>query len=262
MRETLQHVDSDVFSKIFNSDTLDLGGERSSKKPTNKAQNEDEDDEEEEDDDEVDAEQVLSRRIPTVHSSDAVDYSDFDETVPDTPKMYSDKYYRRGMDIMQQQKPTLPRSRLHMVSDNYDEDEEEEDDEGHNSPASLPVPPPMLQTPSSFTLNNSTAGIPTKAPTFSSSQNLEQHPPTSALQPIPSTLPVATALVPPSQATNRRKMDSHIKDDPVGTATKQQADIQELFPGFEKGKVLKFSDLFMPNIKRPSKLHPSKKGKQ
>ncbi|SAM05624.1 hypothetical protein [Absidia glauca] len=259
LRETLQHVDSDVFSKIFNSDTLDLGGERSSKKPTNKAQNEEEDDEDDEDDDEVDAEQVLSRRIPTVHSSDAVDYSDFDETVPDTPKMYSDKYYRRGMDIMQQQKPTLPRSRLHMVSDNYDEDEEEEDDEGHNSPASLPVPPPMLQTPSSFTLNNSTAGIPTKAPTFSSSQDLEQHPPTSALQPIPSTLPVATALVPPSQTTNRRKMDSHIKDDLVGTATKQQADIQELFPGFEKGKVLKFSDLFMPNIKRPSKLHPSKK---
>ncbi|CAO3590885.1 unnamed protein product [Absidia cylindrospora] len=239
LRETLQHVDLDVFSKIFSTDTLGLDGGRTTQKKTNNDQDDDDNDEEQDDDDDaMDAEQVLSKRIPTLHSSDAVDYSDFDETVPDD-HIYSDKYYRRGMGIMQQQKSTLPRSRLHMVSDNYNEDEEEEDEE-QSSPASLPAPPPpMLHPPTTVSANDKnivTSALPTFTP--------NHHIPNSLSPSYLSTIHKGTAL--PSQLN--------------GTPTKQQqVDIKDLFPEFEKGKILKFSDLFMPNIKRPSKLQPSKK---
>lgn len=174
-------------------------------------------DQDDEDDDMMDSNQALSQRIPTVHSSDAIDYSDFDETVPDDP-MFSDKYYRRGMGIVKQNS-TLQRSRLSLVSDNYEEEDEEEDEE-HSSPASLPAPPSSLHTP----------------PSLQSSQL------TSALIFTPKSIPSF-----PTDTT--QKADQLLS----------KVNIKELFPGFEKGKVLKFSDLFNTKIKRPPKLHPNKK---
>lgn len=125
-------------------------------------------------------------RIPTAHSSDAVDYSDFDETVPDD--QLSEKYYRRGMGMIQK---SLPKSRLAMVTDNYDDDEEEE----------VVKQEPIVQ-------------------------------------------PVQTIAEPSVKPMDVDKVD-----------------IQTRFPGFEKDKILKFSELFMNKIKRPPKLQHFKKGK-
>ncbi|CAO3616052.1 unnamed protein product [Cunninghamella echinulata] len=165
----------------------------------------------------MDSSQALAQRIPTVHSSDAIDYSDFDETVPDDP-MFSDKYYRRGMGIVKQNS-TLQRSRLSLVSDNYEEEDEEEDEE-HSSPASLPAPPSSLHTPPS-------------------------------LQPpqLTSTVMIVPKPIPPFPTDTTQKAGQLLS----------KINITELFPGFEKGKVLKFSDLFNTKIKRPPKLHPNKK---
>lgn len=118
--------------------------------------------------------------IPTAHSSDAIDYSDFDETVPDDQQ---EKYYRRGMGMLQK---SLPKSRLALVSENYDDD----DDELVHKPEELPV----IEQPTSMDIDQ------------------------------------------------------------------EKVDIQQLFPGFEKGKILKFSELFMAKIKRPPKLQLHRKG--
>lgn len=128
--------------------------------------------------------------IPTAHASDAVDYSDFDETVPDDQQ---EKYYRRGMGMIQK---NLKRSRLALVSDNYDDDEEEVEE---IKPIVIPAPinPPMAVEKADFI-------------------DIDQ----------------------------------------------KKVDIQQLFPGFEKGKILKFSELFMAKIKRPSKLQLHRKGKK
>lgn len=162
-------MDADVISRIFSDDTFGL----------ERAKNNDEDDEE----DGMESIPV----IPTAHASDAVDYSDFDETVPDDQQ---EKYYRRGMGMLQK---NLKRSRLALVSDNYDDDEEEEEP-AKPTPTPAPAPPPTT-----------------------------------------------------------------IIEHPI-VETEQKVDIQQLFPGFEKGKILKFSELFMAKIKRPSKLQPHKKG--
>lgn len=162
-------MDADVISKIFSDDTFGL----------ERAKNNDEDDDEE------GMESIPV--IPTAHASDAVDYSDFDETVPDDQQ---EKYYRRGMGMLQK---NLKRSRLALVSDNYDDDEEEEE-----------IKPMMTATP----IN---APIPVEKPDF---MDIDQ----------------------------------------------KKVDIQQLFPGFEKGKILKFSELFMAKIKRPPKLQLHKKG--
>ncbi|GAA5806567.1 hypothetical protein HPULCUR_012105 [Helicostylum pulchrum] len=160
LKETLSSVDADVISKIFSDDTFGL----------ERAKNDD--------DDEENMESIPV--IPTAHSSDAIDYSDFDETVPDDQQ---EKYYRRGMGMLQK---SLPKSRLALVSENYDEDDE---DEEQKKPVELPI----------------------------------------IKQPTP--------------------MD----------IDQEKVDIQQLFPGFEKGKILKFSELFMAKIKRPPKLQLHRK---
>lgn len=172
MKETLSSVDAGVFSKIFTGDTFGLDKGRAA--------------DEDEDDEMLETETIPV--IPTHHSKDAVDYSDFDETVPDDP-LFSEKYYRRGIDKLQR---TLPRSRLSMVSENYDDEEEES----------------AIQAP--------------------------------ALDSIDNTI---------------------IKEEPVmeNVDKKEKVDIQQLFPGFETGKVLKFSELFTAKIKRPPKLQPHKR---
>ncbi|KAG0164678.1 hypothetical protein DFQ30_009546 [Apophysomyces sp. BC1015] len=169
LKETLQRVDSGVISKIFSNDTfgLDQGGK---------------------DEDEETTEQI--RPQPTAHASDAVDYSDFNEAVPDDA-MFSDKYYQRGMSALQRK---LPRSRLSMVSDNYDEEEEEEE------PATQQLLPPVMPSP-----------------------------------------------MPVTPTTN-------VPDMSVPSTSREAVDITQLFPAFEKGKILKFSDLFMAKLKRPPKL--------
>ncbi|ORX49457.1 hypothetical protein DM01DRAFT_1338131 [Hesseltinella vesiculosa] len=138
LRETLQHVDADVMSKIFNPDTLGLGDGSTKNR----------DDEDDEDGSSI----LQAKSIPTIHSSNAVDYSDFNETVPDD-YMYSDKFYNRGMGMVQ------PATKVHsgrMIDDNYDEDEDEEISK--SSPASFPAPPIAspgihLPTPSTTTLS-------------------------------------------------------------------------------------------------------------
>ncbi|KAI9273576.1 hypothetical protein BY458DRAFT_473908 [Sporodiniella umbellata] len=161
LKETLSTVDAGVISKIFSDNTFGL--------------------EQAEEDDE-DEDNPVQIRPPTAHASDAVDYSDFNEAVPDDP-MFSDRYFKRGMGVVQK---NLPRSRLSLVTDNYDEDEEEE-----NVPETTATPTTILQK----------------------------------LSPV---------------------RETHV-------------DVQQLFPGFEKNKVLKFSDLFMTRIQRPPKLQLQKR---
>lgn len=190
LKETLSSVDADVISKIFSDDTFGLasakrgGGEN------------DEDDDEDDDVNNMESIPV----IPTAHSSDAVDYSDFDETVPDD--QLSEKYYRRGMGVIQK---SLPKSRLALVSDNYDDEEEEEEE-----------------------------------------QVVKQEEPTSMAQPTTTT----TNIITPTQQISSTSEPMDI----------DKVDIQSRFPGFEKDKILKFSELFMNKIKRPPKLQPFKKG--
>ncbi|KAG1603315.1 hypothetical protein G6F47_001952 [Rhizopus delemar] len=179
LKETLSSVDAGVMSKIFSDNTFGLEQAKTA--------------DDEEDEDEEDAIEAISRStIPTAHASDAVDYSDFNEAVPDDP-MFSEKYFRRGMGVVQK---NLPRSRLSLVTDNYDDEEEEEE--------SLKVKQEI--EPATF-LNNF--------------KNVDM---------------------------NQSKKEKT-----------QEVDVQQLFPGFEKGKVLKFSDLFMTRIQRPPKLLPNKR---
>ncbi|KAG1474259.1 hypothetical protein G6F56_000458 [Rhizopus delemar] len=119
LKETLSTVDAGVISKIFSGNPFGL---------ENAGKEEDDDEEEEEDEDQP----IPTRLPPTAHSSDAVDYSDFNEAVPDDP-MFSDKYFKRGMGLVQK---SLPRSRLSLVTDNYDD----EDEDMEPSP---PPPPPF-----------------------------------------------------------------------------------------------------------------------
>lgn len=128
---------------------------------------------------------MIRSSIPTVHSSDAVDYSDFNEAVPDDP-MFSEKYFRKGMGVVQK---NLPRSRLSLVTENYDDEEENEVEEQQKI-------------------------------------KVEQELPTLY--------------------TEDQKQ--------------RQIDVKQLFPGFEQGKVLKFSELFMTRIQRPPKLQSNKRG--
>lgn len=158
-----------MISKIFSDDTFGL----------ERARNDDEDEEESMESIPV---------IPTAHSSDAVDYSDFDETVPDDQQ---EKYYRRGMGILQK---SLPKSRLALVSENYDDDEEEDEQE----------------------------------------KEAEK---------------------------NEQKQQNVVTRIESMDIDHEKVDIQQLFPGFEKGKILKFSELFMAKIKRPPKLQLHRKGK-
>ncbi|CAO3654488.1 unnamed protein product [Mucor fragilis] len=198
LKETLSSVDANVFTRIFsNEDTFGLEKAR-------RKQPGDGDSDEEDDDDEDTSARIPV--IPTVHAKDAVDYSDFDDAVPDD---LSEKYYRRGMGMVQK---NLPKSRLALVTDNYDDSEEEE--EGAAAAANKPAA--ALQQP-----------------VMASSSDTTQH------------LPLADTAT--SALT---KGDDKVSKD---------IDIKQLYPGFERDKILKFSELFMAKIKRPPKLVPHKR---
>ncbi|KAI9488428.1 hypothetical protein BDB00DRAFT_848017 [Zychaea mexicana] len=216
LRESLQHVDSGVISKIFNTDTFGLehgSVERGEEE-------EEEDDDEDLNDNELAERRKRQQQQQQEHASDAVDYSDFNEAVPDD-QIFSEKYYKRGMGIVQT-KAQQPKSRLRFVTDDYDDEEEEaqivktEQDEQQQTSKPLIIPPSAL------------AQFP-----FSSSTSVQKQ--QQQLRTIPE-LPAQ-----PQQQPAR------------------QVDIKELFPAFEQGKVLKFSDLFMTKLNQRSKLLPSKR---
>jgi hypothetical protein len=183
-------------SRIFSDDTFGL----------EKAQAKQPDDDDDQDEDDEDASSMLDRIpvIPTAHAKDAVDYSDIQETAQDD---FSEKYYHRGMGMVQK---NLPKSRLALVTDNYDEDEEEEEEAA--------VAKPITQI------------------------SIKQE---AVDQVIPSL----------QQQPYQQQQPTMMEVD-----HEQKVDIQQLFPGFEKGKILKFSELFMAKIKRPPKLVPLKRG--
>ncbi|KAI9322728.1 hypothetical protein BX666DRAFT_1897909 [Dichotomocladium elegans] len=167
LRETLQHVDSGVFTKIFSAETFGLA----------------QSDEEDHYDDTTESKQA---QVPnTAHASDAIDYSDFNETVPDDQTAW-EKYYKRGMGFVQTK--AHQHSRLRFVNDNYDEDDDEEEDKKAASPQ-LPLP-----------------------------------------------LPAPDSITEPAEVN-----------------------IKDMFPAFEKNKILKFSELFMTKLKPGSKLQPNKR---
>lgn len=188
-----------MFTRIFsNEDTFGLENAR------RKQPGDGDSDEDDEDDEDTSARIPV---IPTVHAKDAVDYSDFDDAVPDD---LSEKYYRRGMGMVQK---NMPKSRLALVTDNYDDSEEEDETE------SKPVQQQQQQQPA----------MATSADTAQSMLSTE----------------TATSS---SMAEGDNKASKDI-------------DIKQLYPGFERDKILKFSELFMAKIKRPPKLVPHKRGK-
>lgn len=188
-----------MFTRIFsNEDTFGLENARR-KQPGDGDSDEDDDDDED-----------TSARIPvipTVHAKDAVDYSDFDDAVPDD---LSEKYYRRGMGMVQK---NMPKSRLALVTDNYDDSEEEDEAE------SKPGQQQQQQQPAMTTSADTTQSMLSTEKTTSSSM---------------------------AEGDNKASKD---------------IDIKQLYPGFERDKILKFSELFMAKIKRPPKLVPHKRGK-
>lgn len=163
----------------------------------------DRDSDEDDDDDEDTSARIPV--IPTVHAKDAVDYSDFDDAVPDD---LSEKYYRRGMGMVQK---NMPKSRLALVTDNYDDSEEEDEAEGK--------PIQQQQQPAMATSADTTQSMPSTETATSSSM---------------------------AEGDDKASKD---------------IDIKQLYPGFERDKILKFSELFMAKIKRPPKLVPHKRGK-
>ncbi|KAI8646780.1 hypothetical protein BD408DRAFT_409720 [Parasitella parasitica] len=191
LKETLSSVDANVFTRIFsNEDTFGLENARR-KLPGERDSDQDEDDDED-----------TSARIPVIptkHAKDAIDYSDFDDAVPDD---LTEKYYRRGMGMVQK---NLPKSRLALVADNYDDSEEEEERQ---------------------------------------QQQHQQHPANATL----STAIQDTFLV---KSTSPLTEGDH--------KTPKEVDIKQLYPGFERNRILKFSELFMAKIKRPPKLVPHKR---
>lgn len=167
-------------------------------------------DDDEDEDDAVGLESIPV--IPTAHARDAVDYSDFDETIADDQ---AERYYRRGMGILQQ-KATLPRSRLSLANDDYDEEEKEEEEE---QPQATPIRQEVTNNQSS--LNN-------------------DH----------------------EMSILSNNVGFAEKQQPSAMDIDQSIDIQQLFPGFEPGKILKFSELFKAKFKRPPKLTSHKRGKR
>jgi transcription initiation factor TFIID subunit 1, fungi type len=213
LKETLSNVDSGVFNKIFNADSLGLNedstrgdSEADSPPPT------------------------TSEEQPSQHAADAVDYSDFTETVPDDPMFTNDRHYERGMGALKK-----TGSQLRRTSDDYDEDYDlEEQDVIVKNEEDVLSSQVFLNGSAASTGNDGFAmpAMPTVstrkgAPSFPSQRKIE---------------PVQRIVVPPPPP--------------------RQLSVQELYPGFEKGKILKFSELLGANrIHRPPKLHvKGKKG--
>jgi transcription initiation factor TFIID subunit 1 len=106
----------------------------------------------------------------------------------------------------------LPKSRLALVTDNYDDSEEEEEEEEENKAALI------------------------------SSQEQQSIDTAATIQDISLLKSTSSLTGQDDKALN-------------------EVDIKQLYPGFERNKILKFSELFMAKIKRPPKLVPHKRGK-
>ncbi|KAI9260469.1 hypothetical protein BDA99DRAFT_439458 [Phascolomyces articulosus] len=211
LRESLEHVDSGVMSKIFNTDTFGLEGGRE----------DDEDDEMDESSTPIASKQPQQQE----HASDAIDYSDFNETVPDD-QIFNEKYYKRGMGIVQTKQQPLPKSRLRIVTEDYDEEEEEEEPIPHIKTEDQDQQPLMISS--------------------------------SALAQFPSS--TSTAFQQQQQQQQQLQKNRMMGTIPVlPKSPPRQVDIKELFPAFEQGKVLKFSELFMTKLNQRSKLSPNKR---
>lgn len=118
-------------SKIFNADTFGIPQDH------------------DEDNDDA-AHTTSSYQAPvTEHAKDAIDYSDFNEAVPDD-QLFSNKYYQRGMGVLQTK--TQPSSRLRVISDDYDEEDESVTDI---------KPEPVSEQPSSSNIHALNAPPPT-----------------------------------------------------------------------------------------------------
>lgn len=207
MRESLEHVDSGVMSKIFNTDTFGLEhGNR-----------EDEDDE---DDESSLTPNLKAQPQQQEHASDAIDYSDFNEAVPDD-QIFNEKYYKRGMGIVQT-KQQMPKSRLRIVTEDYDDEEEEEE--------------------------------PVHVKTEEGQDQQQLMIPSSALAQFPSS--ATTTLL--QQQQKQKQVMGTIPELPKSPP--RQVDIKELFPAFEQEKVLKFTELFTTKLKQRSKLASNKRG--
>ncbi|CAM0136853.1 hypothetical protein VKS41_007438 [Umbelopsis sp. WA50703] len=208
LKETLSKVDSGVFNKIFNADSLGINedstrGDSDAESPPNTVEE------------------------PSQHAADAVDYSDFAEAVPDDPMFTNDHHYERGMGAI---KKVTSRSR--MESDDYDEDYDMDEPQ-----ITIKKENDNMTTTQSY-LNGSTTTtgnfVTPTMPTLSTKPKPQI--PVPAM-PEPAITPIQTAPLMP------------------------KANVQDLYPGFEKNKILKFSELLNANrIPRPPKLQS--KGKK
>ncbi|ORZ10114.1 hypothetical protein BCR42DRAFT_381001 [Absidia repens] len=230
LKQTLQHVDAGVFSQIFNPDTFGIQTSSTNHSP-NGSDNEDED--EDSNDITEQHQRQTTQFIPsTQHAASAIDYSDFDETVPDeTGTAYSSQqkklpaigryiqsplsgtpYIPPTMSVKSASKKTAAK-RYHVEEDDdydtYDDDDPTTHKPGIPAPAPTPTPDNIASS-SSWPLPQSHTSIPILSDSLST--------------------PSSTSLSPP-----------------------KLVDITQLFPAFQQNKILNFSDLFMNRTKRRTK---------
>ncbi|KAI9300709.1 hypothetical protein BJ944DRAFT_19735, partial [Cunninghamella echinulata] len=257
LRESLQHADANVFSQIFNPDTFGINGREdedeeeddNSNKSTKKGKSYSTSSfdlfgDDDNDDDEADPTHVVPK---TQHAANAIDFSDINEAIPEELnttttttntnniyRSYNNNHYslksnNNSTDLVSKRKRNnnikIPTNKSTTASSSLLKryQEEEDDDYDNDDDDDRFVSPPLphsLQNKSSFT-TTTTGNILTPIPTISSSS---------------------------SSLTTQFKLPTHPSNTPTVT------DITELFPSFEKDKVLRFSELFMTRIKRRTKL--------
>ncbi|KAL1915122.1 uncharacterized protein VTP21DRAFT_7603 [Calcarisporiella thermophila] len=210
LRETLERVDAQdpVLGELFSVKSLGLG-----------------------DEDEPPSTPFDTTTVSTTaHSADAVDYSDFNETVPDfaTNDMLNDKYYQLGMNAVK----SVPSTHA-PVDEDYDN-------------IDTPVPVKMEEA---TTIDDLAAAMIRGGVT-----NLG-----AMLQLPTSTTPSAVMQAAAAEAlgflTSKGPKPSlpEVKLEPVQP---KPIDIRELYPAFEKDKILRFSELFAPQIVVENRLRP------
>lgn len=216
LRETLQQADTQRVIAHFINSTESLGFSKA--------------DEEEYDEDEESVATPREERLSFIpHAADAVDYSDFNEAVPDQPnedRIFSDHYYRRGVGVVKQMQSKVLESRSKLTDDDYDEVMD-------NNEAKVKQELDTLRSP----VEVGRAGFPAPAPQILRSQYIE------------AVLPGRVAMfIGPDIVTVSEPMPP------------QPPDVKALYPAFEKDKILKFSELFSKKLQRPPALHA--KGKR
>ncbi|RUP38158.1 hypothetical protein BC936DRAFT_138420 [Jimgerdemannia flammicorona] len=222
LRETLQQADTQRVIAHFINSTESLGFSK--------------DDAAEYDDDD-DAVDTPRNEAPSFipHAADAVDYSDFNEVVPDiaNDSQISDHYYRRGLGAVKQlQSLVAGGGRKKPTDDNYD-DEDDYDEEGKVK-QEFGMPKKTIDTGLMASQHVGDAMFREPARPIL----LER---IAAGATLPFTEPALTVITPEPQPP-------------------QPLDVKELYPAFEKDKILKFSELFSKKLRRPPALHA--KGKR